>query len=206
MIKKLFWRKSKYQNFWLWFHDFDEILYEAFKEDPEHNAMRRLLVMRLFNIHRSIGFEIVKNNPEFPFEIVVTANGSKEAIDHIKHLAIHQTETKNFNFTWLKQRSSKKNVRVHYRGLDLSYENISFEPIPNNEKFGVCLYIDGFKQNEAYIGATYLLLDHLLGEYDVTHHLNYLDWQVREQGCTKGRPFYELRAVIDKVKSKLKHE
>lgn len=204
MIKRIFWKKSKYHNFWKWLVEFDTILYTSFKSDPQHKAMHQLLNMRLKNVHRDIGFELGFHN-ENQLELIISASGSKEAMSEITALKEHRVPLQNWFITWLKQPKPGEQLVVEWNSIRIGYQDISFEILEHQHQLGIQLHIRNFEKNNDYYGAVYYLLDCLLGEYDVTYHINYINWGRLDESIEDTlQPFINLRNVVDEYKLKNK--
>jgi hypothetical protein len=66
---------------------------------------------------------------------------------------------------------------------------------------GIELNIRNYNGNPHMQNAIYILLDALLGEYDVTMEIDWIDWaELDEENLDNLLPLIELRSIIDNRK------
>uniref|UniRef100_UPI00404A52D7 hypothetical protein n=1 Tax=Flavobacterium sp. TaxID=239 RepID=UPI00404A52D7 len=196
MFKNLFKRKTKYQLFWEWFESFEDVMFQNLQENSHHKPMFGILGSHLSEVHPQLDFEfgITPNN----IELVITANGIFDVIPEVQKLVEVAPAFQQWSITAFKQRKEGDQSKVKYGNLEIGYDDIYFQYDDADGKLGIQLHIKNFEKTAEFINGTYLLLDALLGEMDVTFKIGFIEWEVLdEENKTDLLPFVKLRALID---------
>jgi hypothetical protein len=101
-------------------------------------------------------------------EIVISAGGIRDAFPAVESLARGAPPLGRWNIVRYRQRRHVRGT-VTFQGLALSPDNVRFEIQPGGPGAGIVLYMPGYTQQEhsRYLALALLMLDTLLGEYDV---------------------------------------
>jgi hypothetical protein len=105
-------------------------------------------------------------------EIVISAGGIREAFPAVETLARSAPPLNRWNVVAYRKRRAVGGT-VTFQGLALSPENVRFEFSPGGPGEGIVLYMPGYTRQEhsRYLALALLMLDALLGEYDVEMRL-----------------------------------
>lgn len=101
-------------------------------------------------------------------EIVISAGGIRDAFPAVEALARGAPPLTRWDVvTYRKRRAVNGNVT--FQGLALSPENVRFEFSPGGPGEGIVLFMPAYTRQEhsRYLALALLMLDALLGEYDV---------------------------------------
>ena len=101
-------------------------------------------------------------------EIVISAGGIREAFPAVEALARGAPPLSRWNIVTYRKRRAVSGT-VAFQGLALSPENVRFAFSPAGPGEGIVLYMPGYTRQEhsRYLALALLMLDALLGEYDV---------------------------------------
>ena len=101
-------------------------------------------------------------------EIIISAGGIREAFPSVEALARAAPPLTRWNVVAYRRRHAVSET-VTFQGLSLSPENVRFEFSPGGPGEGIVLYMPGYTREEhsRYLALALLMLDALLGEYDV---------------------------------------
>lgn len=198
MLQNLFKRKNKYEKFWEWFEGFSPIMFEELQKEGFNQPMFGIMNSHISRIHPKLDFEF---GIEDSIELVITANGIKEVMPEVFNLVKAAPSFQKWKITALKQRVEGDNYEIKYGDLVLGYNDIFFQYDDSEPQLGIQLNIKDYKKNAEYVNGTYRLLDALLGEYDVTYHIGFIEWEVLvADNKNQLLPFVRLRELIDKRK------
>ena len=101
-------------------------------------------------------------------EIVISAGGIRDAFPAVEALARGAPPLSRWNVVRYRQRHRVAGS-ISFQGLSLSPATIRFELPPGGPGSGIVLYMPGYSRAEhsRYLALALLMLDALLGEYDV---------------------------------------
>ena len=87
------------------------------------------------------------------------------------------------------------------------YSDLYFRHTEQNEQLGIELNIRNFDDQGQTKNAIYILLDGLLGEYDVTTGIDWIEWvKLDESNIENLNPIIHLREIIDRRKKQMKSQ
>ncbi len=190
---------AKVKAFWTWFkanagriHDFEKDQKAVFAE----------LTEKLSTIEPRLAFEFgpVRDGVR---EFTISANGIYKFIPLVKGLVAGAGEVKGFKVQAFRQRKSP-DLEVEFKGVKLSPANVYFAHRPAGpDKIDILLHIKDLGPNdkEAIAEPTFLLLDAVLGEYDVMTRIRLINFAPLTDPNEKGlKPLKDLPAVVDALK------
>ena len=101
-------------------------------------------------------------------EIVISAGGIREAFPAVEALARAAPPLTRWNVVTYRKRRPVGGT-VTFQGLALSPDDVRFEFSPGGPGEGIVLYMPGYTRQEhsRYLALALLMLDTMLGEYDV---------------------------------------
>jgi hypothetical protein len=187
------------KNFWNWFIEHEADLFD-FEADRE----------RIFD---QLAAELQKVDPNLTFEFgpkearrefVISAGGIKSTFSAVVSLATAAPSLDRWHITAFRPRRTPPNV-VEFRGKRVDPREVQFSLLDNGQMAGVYLFIPGFREEDADLKQLgYLLLDEMLGEYDVESRLGLIK-MLSPDIHTQGRryPLTELPKLFDQLVSRL---
>lgn len=172
----LFSKKSKEEKFWEWFSK-NQSTYYSDIENKEYQG-------RFFN---ELSTELQKINPELVFDFIpihkngireftISAEGAKKIFPIVTELINQAPKLKNWQFNAFRQRIPGDNFSIKYDDIEIGYSDIYFRYSKDVDKIGVELNIRDYDGEGETQNAIYILLDGLIGEYDVTMGIGWIEW------------------------------
>lgn len=167
-------------RFWQWFEANHQAFFFLNEVDAEEKD--RLMNALLHELHRyceGLYYEIGGHPDDPEVELIVTADGNQELF-HAVELLIDQAPTlPNWKFIKFRQAQGKGFV-TEYGGLKFDPETILFLPLKHRQEprkvgFNVCYPNFNEEQRNTFLGATYIMLDTLLGEKASVCDIDYFD-------------------------------
>lgn len=187
------------QQFWHWFTQHEGELFD-FEADRE----------RLFD---RVAAELQKVDPDLTFEFgpgqarrefVISAGGMKRAFQAVSALVDAAPSLERWRVTAFRRRRTPTNA-VEFRGKRVNPKDVQFSLVDNGRIAGVYLFIPGFSDGDLEMKQIgYLLLDDVLGEYDVETRLGLIKMLPPETPTEWQRyPLQKLPERFDRLVSQL---
>jgi hypothetical protein len=154
-------QQDKYKKFWEQFSAFSNELY---KTDELSEEMLYKLVHTLWAVHPQLVFEL--GPPADKRELIISANGIKDVFPEVLELIKVAPVFDNWQIIPFRQRKGD-DVGVQIEEMTLSVTDILFHHVWEGNKLGLILYIKDKPIIDKIYYAVFMLLDGLLGEYDV---------------------------------------
>ncbi len=195
----IFKKENKEDKFWNWFVKNQETYYNQ----TENNEIREKIFDELSNklkeVNPDLVFEFSPKRANGIRELTISADGIREAFPAVESLIKKSPELKNWKFNAFRQRTRGNDFEIQYGDLKIGYSDIYFKSKKDNGKLNIQLNIRDFNGKAQTQNAIYILLDNLLGEYDVETKIGGIDWvKLDENNKENLKPFIELRDAIDK--------
>ena len=187
------------QQFWDWFGQHEAELFEF-----EFNQERIFdeLAVELQKVDPNLTFEFGPQGEKREF--VISPGGIKRAFPAVSALVDSAPRLKHWRVTAFRPRRSPPSI-VEFRGKRVNPKEVQFTLLDNGKVAGVYLFIPGFREDDADLKQIgYLILDDVLGEYDVEARLGLikmLSAETRTQG--ERYPLSELPARFDELVARL---
>ncbi|MCT2561811.1 hypothetical protein [Chryseobacterium herbae] len=193
--------KSRQEKFWEWFSKNEKHIYENVESEKLQKQIFNDISSQLAKIDQNLVFEfspIRKNNIR---EFSISADGIKESFPSVENLIKSSPKLTNWKFSAFRQRVPNDNYEIQYKEYNIGYDDIFYRYSTSNNEFGIELNIKNYDGSAGMQDAIYVLLDGLLGEYDVVMNINWIDWKkLDENESNKLHNLIELRALIDSRK------
>lgn len=182
------------QHFWHWFQQASNKFYHLEENNPQE--LFSTLGLKLTHIHPDLSFEFsgIKENKKREF--VITANGMRAAFPFVIKLVEEAPLMEDWDIIAFRQRKSGYND-VTIGPFTLSADDISFDYDLNDDKIDVVLYIDEYQGESIYGNAVFLILDRLLGEFDVETKLGRIDLQNKVISSEAVLQLEDLPLILD---------
>ena len=166
-------------QFWKWFA-LNQTSYQHLDE-KEYDEVEYLLNELLQQLHEycdKLVFQIGGRQSDIK-ELVISAEGNVEYFSIVEELVLMAPRLKAWKFTALAPATELVSA-IEYDGLAIDPCQVWFSPIETREEphlLGVCIYIDGFCDDEAqrYYNAAYVILESVLGERSTALDIHYME-------------------------------
>jgi hypothetical protein len=198
----LFNKQSKEEKFWNWFTKNQETYFKEIENLEIREQIFNNLSTELKKVQNDLVFEFSPIHENGIREFTVSADGIKENFPSVTKLIEKAPKIENWQFNAFRQRIPGDEIGLNFGDFKISYDDLFFRYQEVDGELGVELNIrdyngEGMKQN-----AVYILLDNLLGEYDTTVSIGWIDWEkLDESKLNEMIPIIKLRDLIDKRKA-----
>jgi len=166
-------------RFWKWFAA-NQTSY-LHLDEKEHDEIEYLLNELLQQLHvycDKLVFQIGGNEPTVK-ELIISAEGNADYFETVEKLVYMAPKLTKWKFIALAP-ATRLVQAIEYDGLEIDPCQVWFAPIETREEphlLGVCIYIDGFNEEEAqrYYNAAYVILESVLGERSTALDVHYME-------------------------------
>lgn len=161
----IFKKKSKYEFFWDWFIENEEMIFDNVEENGTEIAI--IIQKELTKVHQELHFEIpflIENDKR---DFIISADGIERVFDEVVALKDSAPELKLFDVIAFRPRTYQKDQVVEMDGIFVSYEDVYFQYDLTDLPIDINVYIKDYDGSDnRYVHAYFILLDTLIGEYD----------------------------------------
>ena len=187
-------RKDNDKQFWDWFvKNRNDYYIEGVNE-----VLFDRLNYKLNQIDSNLTFEFSPIYDNGTKELIISAGGLIESFPTVIRLVDKAPKIDNWKVIAFRQRLPLNYNSVECGNIKLTYDDIYFRYSKDSDKIGVELNIKDYSDVTEINQAIYLLLDGLLGEYDVETKLSWVERKkLDETEKEKLYKFVELREIID---------
>lgn len=187
------------QEFWRWFVEHESVLLD-FESDQERIFDQ--LAAQLHAVDPNLTFEF--GPKEIQREFIVSADGIKSAFAAVVSLADAAPKLDRWRVIAFRPRRTPPHG-VEIRDKQVNPENVQFTLLDNGKAAGIQLFIPSFQEGDAeWKMLGYLLLDEVLGEYDVETRLGPIEMFAADARAEWERyPLTELPRAFDQLMSRL---
>jgi len=156
-------QQSKEKTFWDWFKDNEDKIFE-FEKDQE--KIFNELVRELQKVHKNLAF-VFSSVKDGKREFIISAGGMKDAFSNVNLLVKEAPKLSRWKFLAFRPRIELPG-NITLGGVELIVDDIYFLHELNGKKINVEFYSKQLdEKNQQIFGALFILLDALIGEYDV---------------------------------------
>ena len=190
-------------EFWKWFTKNEKFIYENVENDEKQEELFDNISSRLHKIDENLVFEFSPIHENKIREFSISADGIKESFPAVENLISKSPKLNNWQFNAFRQRVPGDGLTLDFGKFKIGYDDIYFRHSTSNNELGIELNIRNFDDSGEMKNAIYILLDGLLGEYDVTMNIDWIEWvKLDENNIENLNKLIELRDIIDSRKQK----
>ncbi|OGS74622.1 MAG: hypothetical protein A3G95_09165 [Flavobacteria bacterium RIFCSPLOWO2_12_FULL_31_7] len=195
----IFNKESKEEKFWNWFEKNQETYYSEIENLEIREEIFSELTKNLKKVNEDLVFEFSPIHENNVREFTISAEGMKELFPIVEKLIEKAPKLKNWKFNAFRQRIPGDDFEIQYGDLKIGYSDIYYRSENDNGKLGIELNIKNFDDEAQTQNAIYILLDGLIGVYDVTTKIGWIEWvKLNENEMENLKHIIELRNEIDK--------
>lgn len=195
-------KRSKEEKFWNWFSKSQDTFYHEIENLEVRDEILTDLKSELNKVHPNLVFEFSPIHENGVREFTISAEGVKDFFPYVEGLIEKAPEIKNWQFNAFRQRIPGDDLQIQYGDLNIGYSDIYFRYQDGKYgEIGIELNIRDFDESPQTQNAIYILLDGLIGEYDITLGLDWIEWvKLDESNIENLNPITSLRGLIDEKK------
>ncbi|WP_313578703.1 hypothetical protein [Chishuiella sp.] len=201
MLSFNIFKSNPEEDFWKWFEKNEKFIYENVENKDKQEKVFDDISSRLHKIDENLVFEFSPIHENNIREFSVSADGIKESFPAVEKLIAISPRIKNWQFNAFRQRIPRDELTLDFGKFKIGYDDIYFRHSTSNNELGVELNIRNYDESAQMQNAIYVLLDGLLGEYDVTMNIKWIEWvKLDENNVENLDKLTELRDLIDSRK------
>jgi len=193
-----FKKENKEDKFWNWFIKNEEYIYKNVDNLELRDAIFDNITEHFQEIDENLTFEFSPIHENGIREFSISADGIEESFSVVNKMISKSPKLKNWQFYSFRQRIPGDELSINYGDYKIGYHDIYFTYSTDNDELGIELFARNFDDSGEMKNAIYILLDGLIGEYDVTVNINWIEWKkLEEENIQNLQPLINLRKVID---------
>lgn len=162
---------DKEKEFWDWFAVNSDDYYDNLDNDQER--LFDLLGKRLVKIDPELSFEFGRVQEDGKREFVISAGGIRSSFPSVMKLVEKAPKFSKWKIVALKPRQETGVVQIG--NTKLGIEDLFFGYELNNKRVDIDIYAKNYSKDDNFLSAVYIVLDTLLGEYDMETKVGKID-------------------------------
>lgn len=189
----------KEEVFWEWFSKNQEVYYLNAENPEVQERIFNDLTEQLKKVHEDLVFEFGPLNNSKIREFTISADGIETAFPYVSKLVEKAPKLEKWKFYAFRQPLKDDKITLDFGSFKISYDDIYFQHSKENGKISIQLNIRNFNNDNPQIkNAVYILLDALIGEYNTTKKIGWIDWvKLDENNIENLYPLVSLREIIE---------
>ena len=201
MLSFNIFKSNPEEDFWKWFAKNEKFIYENVENKDKQEKLFDDISSRLHKIDENLVFEFSPIHDNKIREFSISADGIKESFPAVENLISKSPKIINWQFNAFRQRVPGDDLTLDFGKFKIGYDDIYFRHSTSNNELGIELNIRNYDESAQMQNAIYVLLDGLLGEYDVTMNIDWIEWiKLDENNIDNLDKLTELRYLIDSRK------
>jgi len=167
ILKNLFKRKLTAKEFWSWFERNSEDYFQL--DENNYDILFNKLGLQLSKYHKDLTFEFSVETSQGKREFIISAEGMVSAFPAVIKLVEEAPSLEKFNIVAFRQRQNNEQ-EIYFEDIVLNTKDVFFTYREDKQRncLDIVVYIKGYtEENDQFIGAAFIMLDSLIGEYDV---------------------------------------
>ncbi|MDC7783276.1 hypothetical protein [Priestia megaterium] len=198
MLKNLFRKKITEKEFWSWFEKNSEDYFRL--DENNYDLLFNKLGLQLSKYHKDLTFEFSVEMNQGKREFIISADGMVSAFPAVIKLVEEAPSFEKFTIVSFRQRQNSEQ-EIHFDDVVLDTKDVFFTYREDKQLncLDIVIYIKGYtEENDQFIGAAFIMLDSLIGEYDVGVKLGEITFEPyqEKQGA---QPILHLVSLVDKL-------
>lgn len=189
-----FMRESKGKKFWDWFVKNSDKYESIFSGSSNTAQLFEELHKELQKFNPNLTFEFNKNTGKKINELIISADGIKKNFPAVLELVKEAPNLSSWKFTAFRPRKGGNTVKID--NIEIDPATVFFKHIWQGELIDLRLFVKNYVDNDAYNKGVFILLDDILGEYDVATKIGIIKINKLEDS-EDAQPIRELPGIVD---------
>jgi hypothetical protein len=187
------------KQFWEWFTVNRTRLYE---QKEQQKKLFDELTEQLHMVDPNLMFEFSPIRSDGIREFTVSADGIKQYFPIVESLVSKAPHIDKWKINAFRQRVPGDDMAIEYDdSVKVSYDNIYFRYAHDSGKIALELNVENLIDSPNFKNAVYILLDGLIGEYDMETQISSIDFVLLDTNNINNlSPLVALRTLVDKNK------
>lgn len=186
-------RDDRIATFWNWFTENAAALRT---EDDLQHVMERVSA-EVERVNPGVFAEIGRAGDNR--ELVLTADGNKDLFPIVQELYARRPRVAGWNVVAFRQRGDLS-LSIEFGGRSVALRSLKFVAVTDGSKLDVEVFIPGFTTMEEMGQMGFVILDHVVGEYDMETKVRAVELSAIDKAPPAARPIAELPALLDTIK------
>ncbi|WP_026582242.1 hypothetical protein [Bacillus sp. J33] len=197
MFKKFFGKNDTVADFWDWFEKNSQD-YLQLKEETI-NPLFNKLGNQLSRINIDLTFEFSADLIDGKREFIISADGVLSAFPDVINLVEKAPDLNGFKIIAFRQKSNIDDIStIDYEDISLGPDDVYFTYRKNGDTLDIVLFLRGYDSDfEEWENAAFILLDSIIGEYDVATKIGNIDMLPYKENPHL-KPIVEFPLLINK--------
>ena len=198
MLKNLFKKKITEKEFWSWFEKNSKDYFQL--DEKNYDLLFNKLGLQLSKYHKDLTFEFSIEMNQGKREFIISAEGMVSAFPAVIKLVEEAPSLEKFNVVAFRQRQDSEQ-EIYFEDIVLNTEDIFFTYREDKQMdcLDIVIYIKGYsEENDQFIAAAFIMLDSLIGEYDVGVKLGEINFEPYQEE-KEAQPILKLVSLVDKL-------
>jgi len=198
MAFNLFKRKNSGKAFWKWFVENEERYYMMPQYDQE---MFSEFSEQIQKVHPGLVFDFGPRNTDGKRELTISADGIRDVFESVSSLVHTAPLLDRWIFNAFRKPLDNDDVQIQFGDITIGYGDIYFRYQDDGGKLALELNIRGFQETSEFQNAIFILMDALIGEYDMETKIGYIEMISLDEGMVDELlPIISARALIDELR------
>ncbi len=191
--------KDSETQFWQWFMNNNIRLFEL--KDPQEKLFDELST-QLHKVDPNLTFEFSPFRSDSVREFTISADGIRKYFPLVKSLVSKAPHIDKWKFYAFRQRVPDDHITLEYdKKTKIGYDDIFFRKANDSGKIAIEINVRNLIESNSFKNAVYILLDSLIGEYDMETQLSTIEFvKLDENKTSELMPIIKLRTIVDENK------
>ena len=192
---------DKIAAFWQWFQTKENDYFQLHHTDEQQEELFGMLSEALHKLDENLSFEFSALQDDGKKEFIISANGMQKSFQVVFQLQEMAPILPRWTVIALKPRHETE-LQLHIMDKKFGYDDIFFDGQINDQKVDLALYMRCDLPENILPQIGFIMLDIILGEYDVATMIGALDfYHLDETKIPSLKGFRELPALVDRLKN-----
>ncbi len=190
--------KNECEDVWIWFSQNQNELYHS---ENNKGELFDKLQAKLRSIDSNLVFEFSPVDEKGIKEFTISADGLKESFPSVIKLVDKAPKFNKWKISAFRQRIPGDGMAIVYDDtIKVAYADIYFNYFIESNKVNLELNIRDYKVSPSLDNAIYILLDGLIGEYDMETRIGSIERNKLTTNSDSAHQIIELRSIVDSLK------
>jgi len=180
--------------FWAWFQN----KAAALRADKDLLRTMETINEELEVVHDGVFGEIEGRDDDRT--LVITADGQRELFPAVQEIYAARPQVPRWTIVAFRpRRDDPGDIEIELDGRKHHPRRMKFTGARDGKKVAITVFVPWFTTREELGQADLIVLDHLVGEYDLKTKVGDIRWANIKQAPATARPLVELPALLDKT-------
>jgi hypothetical protein len=191
--------QTKINAFWDWFQENEQAYFDLQLGDPKQEQLFQDLMQEFRKLDEHLAFEFSMPLEDGRREFVLTAQGMQKSFPVVFQLHEQAPEMPHWIIVPLKPRLNQ-DLMLNIGEVEFGFDDMFFRWAKDEDKIALQVHLRGEFPDNLRIQLGFLMLDVLLGEYDVATRIGHLEFvQLEETEIENLSTIRDLPGLIDDI-------